>query len=195
MQFKKIILDADIYIKLNGFERVQNTLYRVVSQITEKAYIHQYVNEEEILTKRDQLQKLISEGIVEVLNPDIVLAEAATKSVYTETKQTLFKELLGEEVPKNKRGKHFGEVHSLAIAKALSIPVFMSDEGNLQPIVNRLLNTGIDDITVFRLKNILLWMKENTECGFNKNDAKAILFGTTDRQYLESNKVWFKENW
>jgi len=51
--FKKIILDADICIKLGGLERVSNTLYRVISQITDKAYIHQYVNEEEVLTKRN----------------------------------------------------------------------------------------------------------------------------------------------
>lgn len=50
----------------------------------------------------------------------------------------------------------------------------MSDERNLQPRINRLLNTGIDDISVFRLKNIILWMKSNPECGFNIQDAKAI---------------------
>jgi hypothetical protein len=37
--FEKIILDADICIKLGGFERVPNTLYRVVSQITENYYL------------------------------------------------------------------------------------------------------------------------------------------------------------
>ena len=157
--FEKIILDADICIKLGGLERVSNTLYRVISQITDKAYIHQYVNEEEVLTKRNQLERLISENIVEVLNPDVVLIEGAMKNIYAETKRRLFKELVGEEEPRVKRGKNFGEVHSLAISKALSIPVFMSDEGNLQPIVNRLLNTGLDDITVFRLRNIILWMK------------------------------------
>jgi len=193
--FEKIILDADICIKLGGLERVPDTLYRVVSPITEKSYIHQYVNEEEVLTKRNQLERLISENIVEVLNPDVVLIEGTMKNIYAETKRKLFKDLVGEEEPRVKRGKNFGEVHSLAISKALSIPVFMSDEGNLQPIVNRLLNTGLDDITVFRLRNIILWMKENPECGFNNQDAKAILFGTTDRKYLESQKIWLKENW
>lgn len=55
--FEKIILDADICIKLGGLERVSNTLYRVISQITDKVYIHQYVNEEEVLTKRNQLER------------------------------------------------------------------------------------------------------------------------------------------
>ena len=193
--FEKIILDADICIKLSGLERVSDAFYRVISQITEKAYIDQYINEEEVLTKRNQLERLISEKIVEVLNPDTILNDVTMKDVYTQTKRNLYKEFVGEEEPKVKRGKNFGEVHSLAIAKALRIPVFMSDEGQLQPIVNRLLNTGLDDITVFRLKNIILWMKENPECGFNIQEAKAIFFGTTDRKYLESHKVWFKENW
>lgn len=193
--FEKIILDADICTKLGGFERVPDALYKVVTLITHKAYIHHYVLDEEVLTKRVQIERLISENIVEVLNPDVILTDILTQSIYCETKTKLFKELVGESEPKSKKGDHFGEVYSLAIAKALSIPVFMSDEGNLQPIVNRLLNTGINDISVFRLKNIIIWMRDNPGCKFSRQDAKAILFGTSDKRYLESHKLWLKENW
>ena len=72
-------------------------------------------------------------------------------------------------------GKNWGEVVSLSMAKTLSIPYFVSDEGKLQPIVNKYLNTGNEyDISVVRVEHIVVWIKENRDCDIGRKTAKAL---------------------
>ena len=61
----------------------------------------------------------------------------------------------------HKPNKNKGEGCSLAYAKAKSIPVFATDEMNLQPIIDSQLNTGMDDITCIRITDII----EKAHCG------------------------------
>ena len=51
--------------------------------------------------------------------------------------------------------KNKGEVCSLAYAKATGIPVFATDEVNLQPIIDSQLNSGLDDIICIRIVDII----------------------------------------
>ena len=61
-------------------------------------------------------------------------------------------------------GKNWGEVVSLSMAKTLNISYFVSDEKEIQPIINTHLNSGNEyDITVIRIENIINWIKENNQ--------------------------------
>ena len=75
--------------------------------------------------------------------------------------------------PHNPRQNH-GEVCSLAMAKAFSIPVFFTDERQLQPIIDKNLNTGIDDITCVRIVDAVIKMMNGDITGFSRKQAKAI---------------------
>ena len=62
-----------------------------------------------------------------------------------------FKNLAMVMIDPRRPNKNRGEACSLAYAKAKGIPVFATDEANLQPIIDSQLNTGIDDITCIRI--------------------------------------------
>lgn len=61
------------------------------------------------------------------------------------------------------------------MAKVLNIPYFVSDEGNIQSIIDKYLNTGTEyDIQVVRVEYIVKWIKDNKECGIGRKTAKAL---------------------
>lgn len=93
--------------------------------------------------------------------------------------------------------EHKGEILSLAMAKTLGIPIFMTNEMNLQPIIDSKLNTGSnDDIHVFRLIDLIYWIKENPSCGIQRKEAKIIWCGAYDKEDLDyykskfDNEIW-----
>jgi hypothetical protein len=73
--------------------------------------------------------------------------------------------------------KNWGEIVSLTAAKAMGIPVMLSDEGNLQQIVDEYLNSGTNerpstgDITIVRIKDFIRFMRDN---GGNRKSALYI---------------------
>ncbi|MDD4096682.1 MAG: hypothetical protein PHP22_10645 [Oscillospiraceae bacterium] len=83
------------------------------------------------------------------------------------------------------RCKHKGEVVSVAMAKTLGIHIFMSNERALQREIDECINIGIDDIRVYRMCDIILWIKENPECGLSRKDAKIIWIGSFDKIKME----------
>lgn len=191
-RFDCLILDADIYYKLVQFEDI-NAFTKIISNITDKAYIHEYVYKEEILTKRDQLEELIISGKLQVLSPSAILNNI-NLNVYEDSFKILCKEYIGLD-NLYKRHEHLGEAYSLALAKALGITTFVSDEGGLKPIIKRLLNTGINDINIFRLKNIIHWIRHNPECGITRRDAKKIFCGTCSKENIKNRKKCFDDIW
>lgn len=96
-----------------------------------------------------QLNELIAEGKVVLVNECNL--KMADKAVYAATYENLAKVMIDPRRP----NKNKGEVCSLAYAKATEIPVFATDEMNLQPIIDTQLNTGIDDITCIRIVDII----------------------------------------
>lgn len=171
MKYDKIILDTDICIKIGNYEKVK-FLEMIIPKIAQKAYMHRYVYENELLTPKNaknQIDNLIKENIIEILdekNLDVV-----DKFIYEDTKNTLKEYMIGTK----EEGKNWGEVVSLSMAKTLSIPYFVSDEGKLQPIVNKYLNTGTEyDISVVRVEHIVIWIKENRDCDIGRKTAKAL---------------------
>lgn len=167
----KVILDADFCIKLGRFEKLP-ILYDVLPLVARKIYIHKYVYENEILmpqTARKQIGLLIDEGKAELL--DDYSFNPADKAVFIATRDTLKRAMVGTV----ENQKNWGEVLSLATAKTLGITIFMSDEGKLKSIIDRLLNAGTDhDINVFRIIDLVHWIKDHTEAGINRKTAKAV---------------------
>ncbi|APM39170.1 hypothetical protein [Clostridium kluyveri] len=191
-KYSCLILDADIYYKLVQFEDI-NAFIKIIDNITDKAYIHEYVYKEEILTKREQLEQLIAMKKLEILYPKNILDKIGY-SVYKDSFKILCEEYIGLENLCKRHG-HLGEVYSLAIAKALSITIFMSDEGGLKPIIKRLLNTGINDINMFRLKNIIHWIRHNPECNITRREAKKIFCYTCSKGNIKNRKRCFDDIW
>lgn len=89
------------------------------------------------------------------------------------------------------RGKNWGEVLSLSMAKVLSIPYFMSDERELQGIIDSYLSTSSsNDIKVIRVKDLIAWIKDNPECGLNRKMAKVLWVGTGKNKKEFDEFIW-----
>jgi hypothetical protein len=85
--------------------------------------------------------------------------------------------------------KNKGEMCSLAYAKATGIPVFGTDEMDLQPIIDKQLNTGIDDITCIRFVDIIT-MAKNGEISVPRKVAKALWMVAGKKKEHFDNEIW-----
>lgn len=117
----------------------------MVPKLTHHLYIHQHVYDNELLTPKrvkDQLDVLIHTVKSSVINRKFIADHSDDQArVYDAIIQ-----LLQDHDRDTKVGrKNWGEIVSLAAAKAMGIPVMLSDEGNLQQIVDEYLNSGTTD--------------------------------------------------
>ena len=204
MKYKKIILDADICIKLGQFTNEKlKFLQELIPLIAEKAYIHKYVYDEEILTPnvvKNQIDNLIGDNIVEILSEeDLSIQE---KDNYDSICNTLKPYMINPQKPR----KNLGELKTISMAKVKSIPYFVSDEGNLQGIIDTHVNIGLEedinlnksfkvgkeDIKVLRVKDLLLWIKENNIPGIKRKTAKAIWTVAIGKDKIDyfNNEIW-----
>lgn len=171
MKYGKIILDTDICIKIGNYDKVK-FLEMIIPKIAEKAYMHRYIYENELLTPKnakDQIDNLIKENIIEIL--DEKKLSIVDKLIYEDTKNTLKEFMIGTK----EEGKNCGEVVSLSMAKTLTISYFVSDENKLQSIINKHLNTGTEyDIKVIRIEHIVKWIEKNRDCDIGRKTAKAL---------------------
>ena len=75
--------------------------------------------------------------------------------------------------PRNPK-KNLGEIHSLALAKALGVPIFMTDEVDLQEIIDYHLNTNDSIISCFRIIDIIQEIKQDRLQGMARKQAKLL---------------------
>ena len=147
----RLIVDADACIKLGGSEKFC-FLQQLLPLLANKAFIHRHVYTEEILrpaSVKTQLNKLISDGFLEIIDENTLTANE--KAVFDAVYNALARVMLNPNKPR----ENLGEAYSLAMAKVSSIHMFLTDERDLQPIIDRLLNTGLDDINCIRLIDII----------------------------------------
>ena len=85
--------------------------------------------------------------------------------------------------------KNKGEACSLAYAKATGIPVFATDEMDLQPIIDKQLNTGIDDITCLRIVDIIKKAKSG-EIDVARKVCKALWVISGKSKDIFDNELW-----
>lgn len=185
--FKKIIVDADMCIKLGSSER-NRFLVEVLPLVSEKIYMHRHAFGEILAPQSviDQLNELINRDIVEVVD------ESALSGNDRTAYQLTYNKLSNAMIDPDRPNKNKGEVSSLAYAKATGIPVFATDEGKLQSIVDKLLNTGIDDILCLRIIDII-GLIHNGEIELSRRYAKAMWRISSGRE--DANTVFDHEIW
>lgn len=178
-RFEKVIVDADICIHLAKYGKV-NAIRCILGNIAEKVYIHEYILDVELLsnTSAGKIREMEKEGRIQVLSPLLHLSDVE-KANYEATCEMLA-DAVGVSMDEE-RCRHKGEVVSIAIAKALGIPVFLSNERGLQKEIDECINTGMDDIQVFRIRDVILWIRENPECRLTRKDAKYIWLLSFDK--------------
>lgn len=192
--WEKAILDADFAIKLEKVQKFK-AIEKYIPQLVNKLYIHRYVyNNEILMPKRTkaQIDKLIEDGNAVIVGAEVLQIDAHKSMIYQQTIQHL--EKVDPETKAN--GKNWGEIVSVAYAFASGIPFILSDERELQDLLDDELNSGTDkDIHVIRLKDFIVGMKEK---GLSRKEAYAIWcfahLDERDKTKLERAKLVFQKD-
>jgi len=192
-QFEKVIIDADVCINHARYGKV-NALLCVLENIAQNVFVHEYVLQEELLSSACSLEirRMVKQSRIKSLSPDKNLS-ASQKTNYLAACD-LLADAMGCVLSEG-RCKHKGEVLSIAIAKTLGIHIFLSNERVLQKEIDDCISTGLDDIHVFRMRDIILWIKENQECGLSRKDARHIWLLSFDKSQIDQYKTEFDKLW
>lgn len=180
----KIIIDADICIKLGGSNKYRY-LYDVLPMVSKEIYMHTHAYGEVIMPDSavSQLRDLISEGKVVLVDESALGREI--RATYDAAYHNLAKVMIDPARP----NKNKGEMCSLAYAKATGIPLFATDEKDLQPIIDKQLNTGMDDITCIRIVDIIA-MAKNGEIAVTRKVAKALWIVAGKKKEIFDTDIW-----
>lgn len=180
----KMIVDADLCIKLGGSPK-HHFLYDILPLISNQIYMHTHVYGEVMMPSSavSQLKSLVSEGKVVLVNESNL--DNADRAIYDASYKNLEKVMIDPKRP----DKNKGEVCSLAYAKATGIPVFATDEMDLQPIIDTQLNTGIDDITCLRIIDIIQKAKDG-EIEVPRKVCKALWVISGKLKDTFDNELW-----
>ncbi len=180
----KIIIDADLCIKLGGSSKYKY-LYDILPLVADEIYMHTHAHTEVMMPSSavSQLKDLITEGKVLLVN------ESGLDSLVRATYDAAYKNLAKVMIDPTRPNKNKGEMCSLAYAKAVGIPVFATDEKDLQPIIEKQLNTGIDDITCIRIVDIITKAKDG-EIKVPRKIAKALWLITGKKKEIFDNEIW-----
>lgn len=190
---EKVIIDADVCIHLARYGKV-NALRCVLENIASHVFVHEYVLREELLSSSCSLEisRMVEENTITLLSPDTDLTPFQ-KTNYDAT-CALLANALGCVLSEG-HSRHKGEVLSIAIAKTLGIHIFVSNERALQREIDDCISTGMDDIRVFRMKDIILWIRANPECGLSRKDARYIWLLSFDKSRIDYYKTEFDQLW
>lgn len=186
MKLKGIIVDADFCIKVGASSKYRY-LERVLTELAENIYMHKIVYDEIMVPvcAKDQVDALIGQGILQIIDEDHL--DPLEKIVYRGAYQALESVMIDSRRSK----KNQGETCSLAMAKTKSIPYFVTDERDLQPIIDRVLNTGMaHDITCVRIKDVILKIKSGELKGFKRKEAKVLWRLAGKRTDIFDRDIW-----
>ena len=124
-------MDADFAIKIGRFEN-QKIIEDVIPLLVKKVYIHKHVYDNEILIPqlvKKQINTLVAGNRAFIVDREFIQQMDPEKLVIYDATIALLKDNPGGSVEKQ---KNWGEIVSLAFAKAMSITIFLSDESDLQ---------------------------------------------------------------
>lgn len=114
--------------------------------------------------------------------------DSVTRAVYDMSYALLERAMIDPRKP----NKNKGEACSLAYAKAMNIPIFATDEANLQPIIDSQLNTGISNITCLRIRNVVEMIRDK-QIDLPRKYAKAlwrIAYNNDSANKIFDEKIW-----
>ncbi len=165
---EQMIIDADLCIKLGSSDKY-HFLLEVLPIVAKKIYMHSHAFGEvrNPMSAHRQLVNLVSQGTVFIVNETGL--DPKERTVYDMT----YNKLAAVMIDPRKPNKNKGETCSLAYAKVKDIPIFATDECDLQPIIDKLLNTGMNDINCLRIIDIIN-MAKNGQINLPRKSAKAI---------------------
>lgn len=154
--------------------------------LAEKIYIHQIVYDEIMMSQnvKNQINLLISEQKMFIVKETCL--NKTEQQVYNQTWNLLAQRMMNPKQPRKNRG----EVASLSFAKTKSIPIFATDEMDLQPIIDAILNTGIDDIKCLRIIDIIKQIKNNEFPTLKRKDARLIWLIARKKKEIFDNEIW-----
>lgn len=179
-----MIIDADICIKLGGSDKYRY-LYDILPLVSKTIYMHTHAHGEVMMPPSAvrQLCELVADGKVELVN------ESGLDSWERIVFDAAYRNLERVMINPNRPNKNKGEAASLAYAKAKSIPVFATDEMNLQPIIDSQLNTGIDDITCLRIVDIIE-KAHSGEFDIPRKVCKALWIVAGKKKEVFDSDIW-----
>jgi predicted nucleic acid-binding protein len=182
--YDKIIVDADICIKLGSKDKYP-FLTEVLPLLAKEIYIHSQAYSEVLIpdSARRQLNVLVSQKKVIVVNETEL--EPKERCIY----DMVFNQLANVMIDPRRPNKNKGETCSLAYAKVKAIPVFVTDEKDLQPIIDSQLNTGLNDIRCIRINDIVVLAK-NGDINIPRKKAKAIWVLSGQDKAVFDNSIW-----
>lgn len=186
----KIIVDADFCVKLGGSEKYR-FLLEVLPLVANKIYMHTHAYGEVLYpaSAKQQLDDLIKAG--KVILVDQSMLSPADRAVYDMSYTVLERVMINPHRP----NKNKGETCALAYAKATGIPVFATDESKLQPIIDAQLNSGIDDITCLRIRDVVEMIRSG-EIALPRKYAKALWrISYNNEDVKNANEIFDKEIW
>ena len=180
----KMIIDADLCIKLGGSSKYRY-LYDILPLVSDKIYMHTHAYGEVMMPSSavEQLKSLIEEGRVALVNENELVP--TERMVYDAT----FRKLEQVMADPRRPNKNMGETSSLAYAKAKGIPVFATDEMNLQPIIDSQLNTGMDDIICIRIVDIIMKAHDG-EISIPRKVCKALWLVAGKKKDVFDRTIW-----
>lgn len=180
----RMIIDADICIKLGGSEKY-HFLEQIIPLLADEVYMHSHAFSEVMMpsSATKQLKSLVEQKKITIVNETVLSPQE--RAIYDMSFAKL------EQVMINPRcsNKNRGEVCSLAYAKAKGIPVFATDEMDLQTIIDAQLNSGIEDIRCLRIADIVKMAHEGS-IFLKRSEAKALWVISGKGKDLFDKSIW-----
>ena len=174
MKLERIIVDADFCIKIGASPKYRY-LERILPELAETVYIHKKVYDEIIFPAcaKEQIDVLRKQGVLEIIDENSL--DPLEKVVYQGTYQSLANVMI---------------TCSLAMAKTKSIPYFATDEMELQPIIDKILNTGMNDIICLRIEDVIQRIRLGEISGFKRKEAKVLWRLAGKRTDVFDKDIW-----
>ena len=135
------------------------------------------------LSAVNQLWELADEKKISVVNENYL--DGRERALYN----AAYNILAGVMIDSARPNKNRGEVCSLAYVKAAGIPVFATDEHELQPMIDKVLNTGMDDIRCIRIVDIVN-MAKSGDIALSRKEAKALWVIAGKKKEVFDEEVW-----
>jgi hypothetical protein len=155
------IIDADFALKIGKTQQIK-AIQDIVPKLIGLLFVHEHVYNNEILfpaSVKGEIDKLICQGRAQVVSRQNVADAGMTNLfVYDET-VNLLESVINETMPGK---KNWGEIVSIAYARAMGVSFFLSDETALQGILDEHVNSDDDpnNIHIIRILDFIYWMKK-----------------------------------
>lgn len=172
-RYESIIVDADVCIHLSSLKS-DRYLYKILSSISDKVLIHNYVYNEEITGNKTQLASLIAENHIQIVDPQRILSPIDYR-LYCASVESIYKHHCGYDWIEGIRQEHKGEVCSLGLAMFARIPYFASFDKGIKATNSVLRGQSLtgQQVEVLNLDDIILWIRDDFK-EIKRKEAKTI---------------------